>query len=127
MSSQSPPSRVEMSTTTQSTTSTDLGTATATQKEQTSSTTTATTGGNSTCGLSVLQTVPSRIFDAIKTIYMFETGTFHADNVKEAVREYLDGETGFEIEPDFRFQDYDWTTTKSLPPGKNEDGIFIHV
>jgi hypothetical protein len=102
-----------------------MSSTTTTQKEQTSSTTTATSAGNSTC--SILQTVPDKIFNVIKTIYMFETGTFHADKVPEAVQEYLDGETGFEMQPDFRFQDYDWTTTKSMPPGKNDDEIFTHV
>ena len=93
------------------------------QEEQTSPTTTATTEENST---SFLKKVGKKIFNGLKTIYMFETGTFKADRVPEAVQGYLDGKTGFEMQPDFRFQDYDWTTTKSMPPGKNDDGIYLH-
>ena len=99
------------------------------QEEQTPPTTTATTEttetieGNST---SFLKKVGKKIFNGLKTIYMFETGTFKADRVPEAVQGYLDGKTGFEMQPDFRFQDYDWTTTKSMPPGKNDDGIYLH-
>ena len=97
------------------------------QEEQTPPTTTATTETTETTATtSFLKKVGKKIFNGLKTIYMFETGTFKADRVPEAVQGYLDGKTGFEMQPDFRFQDYDWTTTKSMPPGKNDDGIYLH-
>ena len=61
------------------------------------------------------QTIRQKIFSSLLHAYRLEMGTVTAEICPEAVQDYLDETVKFEMEPDFRFQDYDFLETKSLP------------
>ena len=75
----------------------------------------------------ITQNIGEQAWNALTKAYQFEMGTFNADKVPEAVKEYLNGETGFEMEPDQRFEDYDYLGKLKTMPSKtttNQNGCF---
>jgi hypothetical protein len=76
----------------------------------------APTGTKNNVKTSTIQKISSHIFKLMNKLYKYEMGAIVGDKVPEQVKIYLDGKTGFEMEPDLRFQEYDYLSTSSIPP-----------
>ena len=75
----------------------------------------------------ITQNIGEQAWNALTKAYQFEMGTFNADKVPEVAKDYLNGETGFEMEPDQRFEDYDYLGKLKTMPSKtttNQNGCF---